>query len=105
MQAAATTSGTVSIEEAEWGDSKLKVKGKVKPGRVAVTVVDAGSGATLGTTTANDEGKWKLEVKLGTAPCKVQARAGDQLSTVVTVKGTPKSCRAEPGDDDDDDDR
>jgi hypothetical protein len=104
VQAAATASGSVSIEEAEWGDSKLKVKGKAKPGRVTVTVVDAGSGATLGTTTANDEGKWKLEVKLGTAPCKVQAKAGDQLSTVVTLKGTPKSCRAEPGDDDDEED-
>ncbi len=102
VQAATPTSGSVSIDEAEWNDSRLKVKGMVKPGRVNVTVVDADSGKTLGTAMANEEGKWKLEVRLGAAPCKVQAKTGNQLSKVVTVKGAPRNC-AKPGDDDDDD--
>lgn len=100
--AATSTSGAVSIEEAEWGDSKLKAKGKVTPGRSNVTVIDADSGNVLGNAIANSEGKWKLELKLRTAPCRIQARAGTQLSKVVTVKGTSRNCHA--GDDDGDDD-
>jgi hypothetical protein len=100
VQAATSTTGSVSIGEAEWEESKLEVKGNVKPGRATVTVIDAGSGSTLGIATANAEGEWKLEVRLGTAPCKVQARAGSQLSKVVTVMGAPRSCRASSDDDD-----
>jgi PKD repeat protein len=102
VQAAAPASGSVSINEAEWGDSRLKVEGKAKPGRVTVTIIDAVSGKTLGTALANGEGEWSAKIRLATAPCKVQAKVGAQLSAIVTVKGAPRSCTGGSGHDDDD---
>ncbi len=101
---ATPSTSSVSIKEAQWDDSKLEAKGKVSPGRTSVTVIDADSGNTLGSVLANSEGKWTLKVKLATAPCRIQAKAGAQLSKIVTVKGAPRSCHTGNGDDDPSDD-
>lgn len=96
---ATPTSGSVSIVEAEWDDSKLEAKGKVTPARTNVTVIDADSGKTLGSVMAGNDGNWKLEIRLSAAPCRIQAKAGTQLSKIVAVEDAPRSCRT-GGDDD-----
>jgi PKD repeat protein len=91
----------VSLREAEWSDARLKAEGRAAPG-ASVTIVDADSGATLGSVTADASGKWKARLALAAAPCRVQANAGGQSSAIVNVKDAPRSCR--PGEHDDDDD-
>ncbi len=88
---------TLQITEAEWsaGDFKLEVHGKVKPGGVVVTIIDAGSKKTLGTVRAKADGEWEagLKLKRGTpTPCTIQAKAGSLVSAVKTVAGASKGC-------------
>lgn len=95
-------SGSVSIKEAQWDDGRLKIEGKASAG-ATVTIVDAVTGLSLGTAVANAKGEWSARLRLGSAPCRVLAKAGSASSAVVSVKNAPRSCTAGNDDDDDDD--
>jgi hypothetical protein len=82
------------IKEAEWeaGDRRLKVEGRVRPGGVVVTIIDADSKKTLGTVRADRGGEFEAKLKLASAPCRVQAQVGSVSSSVKTVEDA-RSCR------------
>ncbi len=113
--------GSVSVSEAAWGDSRLSVKGKVKPAGATVTLIDADTGKTLAAASSakgekslaadgsgaksshergDTSGDWKLDLKLDAAPCRVQAKAGGQSSRIIAVRNAPKRCRPDSQHDD-----
>jgi hypothetical protein len=86
---ASPTTRSVSIEEAEWEDSRLKVDGRVSRGVLIVSVINADTGEFLGAVRVRRSGEWELEVRRTSAPCRVQAKAGGSASAVTTVKDAP----------------
>lgn len=73
---------------------KLKVKGKGAPAGSKVRVSDAITGTMLGMANANEDGKWKLKVKIQEAssvPCRVRAEYDDQIDE-KDVKHAPPGC-------------
>lgn len=82
------------ITEAEWDgeESELKVRGKGAPEKANVEIADAGSGAVLGVTEANRNGKWKFELaNISSPPCRVKA-AANALAAEKEVKNAPANC-------------
>lgn len=92
-QAAALT-----ISSARWDsqDSALRVRGNAAS-RVTVAVLDAGSGALLGSATprsSDGQLRWGLRLTSpASVPCQVRAEAGG-VSVQAPVEGAPSSCGA-----------
>ncbi len=83
----------VRLTELRWssGDRKLTGKGSGAPGNVTLTVLNADTGASLGTVKTSREGRFELEMRLAAAPCRVQVRYQTRLSSAYRVTGAP--CR------------
>jgi Putative Ig domain len=92
------TTSTLRIKEAEWEHSKLHVHGRVTPGRVRVTIINAATGTTIGTVWATSGGEFEGKLRVGPAPCKIQAKANGQSSAVVTVSGACRRSRSSSDD-------
>ena len=83
----------VWLSELRWnsGDRKLTGKGSRAPGNVTLTVLDADTGKSLGTVKTRSDGRFKLEMRLPAAPCRIQVRYQTRLSSAYPVTGAP--CR------------
>jgi hypothetical protein len=95
--AEATAAGTLTIAKAEWkaGDAKLDAEGRA-PARARVTLKNAASNLAIGSTNADREGKWEIEVRVaGSAPCNVTAEAGGQVAS-ARVRNAPSTCGGTP---------
>ena len=83
-----------TITKATWNDNQdvLKVEGKDAEPKVLVTVLNATTGAALGSVTSKTNGNWSVTVTLGAAPCMVAAEAEGAVGPSVSVRGAPDDC-------------
>ena len=94
----------VRFSELRWSSRgrKLTGRGSGAPARVTLTVLDADTGSVLGTARTNRNGRFKLEMRLSAAPCRIQVRYQAQVSAASPVARAP--CRGPDRDDDEGDD-
>ncbi|MDP6105383.1 MAG: Ig-like domain-containing protein [Acidimicrobiales bacterium] len=96
------------VKDVDWNCKKgeLRVKGNHAPSRATITIVDAGSGAELGTTTADRRGRFRYRAKAGgdSSSIKVGVISGGEtwLTGPYEVDNAGEVCRRgrRHGDDD-----
>jgi len=83
----------VRFSELRWRSRgrTLTGRGTGAPARVTLTVLDADTGSVLGTARTNRNGRFKLEMRLSAAPCRIQVRYQAQVSAASPVARAP--CR------------
>lgn len=93
----------IYISRARWSaeSGKLLVVGRA-PNGATVEIVDAVTGASIGTGETGRSGRFRLYVAVPAAPCAIEARANGQTSVKTPVAGAPASCgTVKPTGDDD----
>ncbi len=89
----------VTISRAEWdkSDRKLLISGAGVPNNASVKIVNASTRASLGTTKAEDDGRWKFTLeKPAVVPCKVAVEVtkdGQSGSAERAVSNAPSTCK------------
>ncbi len=84
----------VVITSASWdsGDRELDVRGSQAQAGAAVTILNANSGALIGTAVAGSTGSWRFEEDdISPAPCRVRVAINGQSAERV-VSGAPATC-------------
>ncbi len=84
----------VVITSASWnsGDRELDVRGSQAQAGAAVTILNANSGALIGTAVAGSTGTWRLDREnVSPAPCRVRVEINGQSAERV-VSGAPTTC-------------
>ncbi len=88
------------VTRMEWqdGNSELSVSGLGAGRRTTVTMINADSGAVIGSTTSRRDGRWGFRKEhLLTAPCLIQVRSSNSQSTTAGYTGSePTSCGDTP---------
>jgi hypothetical protein len=77
---------SLRLEEAEWDDGRLEIEGRVRPGGVTVTIIDADTKQVLGTIRADRDGEFETKLRLTKSPCRVQVKAGSLTSATRRVE-------------------
>ena len=90
----------VDFRDVRWksGDRKLIGKGTNAPSKTTLEILDADTAQVLGSVKTEDDGKFEIELKLPSAPCRIQGRHGGKTSAPHPVQ------YARCSDDDSDDD-
>lgn len=102
----------IYISRARWSadSEKLLVVGRA-PNGATVEIVDAVTGASIGTGETGRSGRFRLYITVPAAPCAIEAKANGLTSAKTPVAGAPASCgtvkppRKDDKDDDKEDDR
>ncbi len=91
----------VEFREVRWksGDRKLVGKGTDAPSKTVMEILDADTGKALGSVKTEDDGKFEIELRLTSAPCRIQGRHGGRTSAPYPVQDARCSDHGE-GDDD-----
>ncbi len=92
----------VKFTKAEWktGDKKLKMKGANAPSNTTIEILDADTETVLGSVTTEGDGKFEVEKKLSSAPCRIKARHNGKTSDPHPVEDAPcDGCGGVPGGD------
>lgn len=97
----------VDFRDVRWksGDRKLIGKGTNAPSKTTLEILDADTGRVLGSVKTEDDGKFEIELKLPSAPCRIQARHAGKTSSPHPVQGVrcaDERADNEGGDRDDD---
>lgn len=89
---------SILFGKALWNNrqNKLSLAGVAKPtqqaGGLTVTLTDAVTGSSLGTSTINQKGRWTFtSTDLTASPCLIQATIGD-VAVIRPVDRAPSSC-------------
>jgi hypothetical protein len=92
--ALAAVDGELALDRARWSAKgmRLLASGSGAQPSETVSVVDAASGALLGVTRANEEGRFWLLAAPFLAPCSVRARVLTGESTAHAVDSAPADC-------------
>ncbi|MEA3274513.1 MAG: hypothetical protein U9Q81_04305 [Pseudomonadota bacterium] len=95
---AAPAEGSVRMKKAEWrsSDMLLALSGDRATANGTVIISNAAGGPDLDSTTAKNEGKWRLNIPFGSTsevPCRVKATDQSSGKTVTReVVGAPGDC-------------
>lgn len=83
----------VYISRARWNaeSGKLLVAGRA-PNGTSVEIVDAATGASLGSGETGRSGRFRLYVTVPVAPCALEAKSTGLTSVKTPVNGAPASC-------------
>jgi len=87
--------GTLVIKQANWKDedNQVKVSG-VAGGKQIIDLFNADTGKSLGQTKSEDDGDWKLHLRISSSnevPCRVRAESNNQVD-VKNVRRAPGDC-------------
>jgi hypothetical protein len=85
-----------AVDQADWTDGSLVVSGGgALPGGV-VEFFDPTTGANLGSTVADENGDFSVELFPFVPPCSVEARSERLMSEPILVAGAPTGCSESP---------
>jgi hypothetical protein len=91
ITAATVVAASLSITRASFGDARLYVAG-TGSGGATVTIANAATGAVIGTSRSERNGRWKASFEtLTRVPCRVRATQGTS-SVERAVSGAPSDC-------------
>jgi len=84
----------IHISRARWHADTgiLTVRGR-GPKNATVDIIDVISGASIGTATASDTGRFRFQATVTTSPCVVEAKSGELVSHKALVRGAGDVCR------------
>ncbi|MBI3356900.1 MAG: PKD domain-containing protein [Nitrospirae bacterium] len=86
----------IHISRARWQSDTviLSVSGR-GPKNAVVDIIDAVSGAPIGTVTASDTGRFRFQATVTTSPCAVEVKSGQLVSHKALVRGTGDLCKTQ----------